>query len=412
MISLRTLLAGTAASAVVLALSGCAGFAIDVEEKNGLGTCGSEAVSLQVTQDGPGDNVTIMYDGPSDVSLVAYQGLYSDNEFFGYIGTESYAFPYPYGTTDSSDRDVAINSLNFLASPWVVTTTGSTVHAEYDESITDFVDSVAFSAEDYDAGAAVFDMILPWNVAVLCEAGFTSAVIENPSTNADGMIDDFQLAVAQAFYPNFMYVDAPTVTRQTEIDNGIQGRMTFPDELANALPDDYVPDQMSLTLMYVGERDPRLPANDEYPFTFSDIEPSELWFIALMTGMGGGISETFEFTSDYSLTEPMSFEFTGDGEAPSDGYYLLFLIVADGETEAEHVKMVTSILSYSARDGIDFSTLDEAPQKDTLAVTGGDPNAVIWAILGGLVVLGAVALRPKRRAGQSAEANEPSAKNS
>jgi LPXTG-motif cell wall-anchored protein len=43
-----------------------------------------------------------------------------------------------------------------------------------------------------------------------------------------------------------------------------------------------------------------------------------------------------------------------------------------------------------------------------LATTGSDPNAIIWAVLGGLVVLAAVFLRPKRRKAQADSTNVPS----
>jgi len=45
-----------------------------------------------------------------------------------------------------------------------------------------------------------------------------------------------------------------------------------------------------------------------------------------------------------------------------------------------------------------------------LALTGGDPNVIIWAVLGGLVVLAAVFLRPKRRNDQDASTIDPSDK--
>lgn len=45
-----------------------------------------------------------------------------------------------------------------------------------------------------------------------------------------------------------------------------------------------------------------------------------------------------------------------------------------------------------------------------LATTGGDPNVIIWAVLGGLVILAAVFLRPKRRNDQAESTIEPSDK--
>jgi hypothetical protein len=47
---------------------------------------------------------------------------------------------------------------------------------------------------------------------------------------------------------------------------------------------------------------------------------------------------------------------------------------------------------------------------DGLAATGGDPNVIIWAVLGGLVVLAAVVLRPKRRKAQAESTIDPSAR--
>jgi hypothetical protein len=46
-----------------------------------------------------------------------------------------------------------------------------------------------------------------------------------------------------------------------------------------------------------------------------------------------------------------------------------------------------------------MNDLDTQPREndERLAATGGDPNVIIWAVLGGLVVLAAVVLRPKRR---------------
>ena len=45
---------------------------------------------------------------------------------------------------------------------------------------------------------------------------------------------------------------------------------------------------------------------------------------------------------------------------------------------------------------------------DGLAATGGDPNVIIWAVLGGLVVIAAIVLRPKRRKAQDESTIDPS----
>jgi LPXTG-motif cell wall-anchored protein len=69
---------------------------------------------------------------------------------------------------------------------------------------------------------------------------------------------------------------------------------------------------------------------------------------------------------------------------------------------------VSTALYYSAETGVGFTALDPATPKEGLASTGSDPNAIIWAVLGGLVVLAAVFLRPKRRKAQAESTKAPS----
>jgi LPXTG-motif cell wall-anchored protein len=52
--------------------------------------------------------------------------------------------------------------------------------------------------------------------------------------------------------------------------------------------------------------------------------------------------------------------------------------------------------------------LDAPAPVEKLASTGSDPNAIIWAVLGGLVVLAAIFLRPKRRKAQAESTKTPS----
>jgi hypothetical protein len=105
----------------------------------------------------------------------------------------------------------------------------------------------------------------------------------------------------------------------------------------------------------------------------------------------------------------MSFEFTGDTE-PDDGYYLLMMTVSDDSDTPEHLKIASSVAYYSSERGLTLSGLDEPIDLENLAATGGDPNVIIWAVLGGLVVLAAVVLRPKRRKAQAESTIDPSAR--
>ncbi len=89
MISARTSIATVGILATTLALAGCGSAFVMVDSPQGIGTCDSEAISLNVQQNTAGDEVVIDYSGPSDVSLLAYQGIYSDSKFWDLSGTES-----------------------------------------------------------------------------------------------------------------------------------------------------------------------------------------------------------------------------------------------------------------------------------------------------------------------------------
>lgn len=406
--SVRRFVAATTIVTAAIALSGCSSVGIDIVDRYGTGVCDTdEPVSLDVTQDTGGNDVTIVYEGPSDVSLIAYQGLYSEGQFFDMIPTESIAFGYPFEDTEPNP-DIAFNALDFTASPWVTTTTGSRIRATYNQPMSAFIDDLDFTQDGIGEPTTSVDLFLPVTVGVLCEPDFSSVVASSPSVDSDGIIEDFPVAVAQPMFPNFMYIDAPRITGQTDIANGVSGNMTMPDELAEALPNDFVPASMFASAFYIGARDPRLPPNEEYPYTLADAGLGDLWFLTIMVAQGGGVSSsTLEFPGDYSLTEPMPMTFTADGSAPESGYYLIFMGIGDAEEDPENFKFVTSILKYDVDEGLSFEAVDEAPARDKLANTGGDPNAFIWAILGGLVVLAAVVLRPKRRV-QDGSTNDPS----
>jgi hypothetical protein len=121
-------------------------------------------------------------------------------------------------------------------------------------------------------------------------------------------------------------------------------------------------------------------------------------------------TENMEFTGDDSVMGPVAFEFYGAGVPPRDGYYLVTIFLPDinESLELSSAKTVSTALYYSAETGVGFTALDPATPKEGLAATGSDPNAIIWAVLGGLVVLAAVFLRPKRRKAQAKSTNVPS----
>jgi hypothetical protein len=403
----RKSFAVSALIATTVALSGCASAYLHVASSEGVGTCDSVPVTLSVTQNDAGDTVTIEYAGSNDVSLLAYHGIYSDSQFWGLGETASVVFNYP--VVEDTD-DFALNSLNFDLAPWTVTPTGaSTMSVEFDGSIEDLVDSFDYNHSS-DVDEAYVDKLLPVSIAVMCTDDVPSFLVESPTLDADGAIDGLEVEIAQPLFPNFMYVDAPTVIRQSAINHGVRGRMALPAEIVDALPEVVGDVQVGATVAFLGERDPYAPATEEQPYSLTDAELGDIWLLTLEAILTSGESApTFEITDSGSLSDPMSFEFTGDSE-PDDGYYLFMMTVGDGGDTPEHFKIASSVLYYSSERGLMLSGLDEPIELEKLAATGGDPNVVIWAVLGGLVVLAAVALRPKRRKTQPESTIDPSAR--
>jgi hypothetical protein len=405
----RKSLAVSALIATTVALSGCASAGLQVASLDGVGTCDSVPVTLSVEQNDAGDQVEINYNGPTDVSLLAYQGIYSDSSFWGSLQTESVIFNYPLDD-DTSPYGYAINALDIQPDPWTMTSTGpSTMSVVFDGSVNSLVDSFQYNAAESVPDLAQFDKLLPVTIAVVCAADVPSFLVDNPPLDEDSAIDGFEVEIAQGLFPNFMYVDAPTVTRQTAINHGVRGRMVLPTEIIDALPEVVGDVQVSASVAFLGDGDPYGPMTDDQPFSLTDAELGDIWFLTLEAVLGGGSSASFEITDSGSLADPMSFEFTGDTE-PDDGYYLMMMTVGDDSETPEHFKIASSVAYYSSERGLTLSGLDEPIDLENLAATGGDPNVIIWAVLGGLVVLAAVVLRPKRRKTQAESTIDPSAR--
>lgn len=410
--NLRSVLAASAIVTTTIALAGCSTLGIRIDSQQGVGVCyDTEAVTLSVTQNGAGDETTINYNGPSDVSLVAYQGIYSDSKFWNQVPTESMMFSYPI---DSSLNTHAINVLDLESAAWTVTTSGDTISATFDGTVDEFIAELDYTNADENITYGYIDKGLPITVGVLCEAAFESIVVDSPSVTADGVLEDFELAIAQPLFPNFMYTEAPVVTRQTQLDNGISGKVLLPAEVAEALPEDIGAIGADIGVSFLGADDPFAPVTNDQPFTLADATLGDVWFLTLL-GLYQSGDQLFQFTGDISLTEPTNFSFTSDPE-PEEGYYLFTLLVGDvlenGDLleNPENFKVATSVFYYSAEEGLTFTALDEPIVFEKLAATGGDPNVIIWAVLGGLVVLAAVFLRPRRRDGQAELTIDPSDK--
>ncbi len=397
-------------AALTIALSGCSLSGIDVADPAGVGECdGLGPVALGVTQDSVGQGITITYDGPVGASLVAFHGMYSDEKFFDIAETRGLAIHYsddPFLDMAPWDLDLSVID---PADMDVYTVTGATVHAEYDGSASGFIADLDYSFDDLGPNSAPYDLFLPVTIAVSCDTDITSAVITDPNEDSNQTFEGLDLTVAQGVYPGFMEMSAPSASGQNDIENGVSGFLNFPEDFTSEIDAGFTSEGSMIGLAYMGDVD--ITAVD-YPEGLAGAPIGDIWFVNMFAAAVSGTTETLEFTEDDPFTGPVAFELVGAGVAPRDGYYLATMLIADLDESLDlsRAKTVTTALHYSAETGVGFTALDTATPEEGLASTGGDPNAIIWAVLGGLVVIAAIFLRPKRRKVQAESAIEPSAR--
>jgi hypothetical protein len=396
-------------AALTIGLSGCSLSGIEIIDPAGVGVCnGDEPVALGVTQDSAGENFTITYDGPVGASLVAFHGMYSDEKFFDMTETRGAAFHYaadPF--VDLSPWDIALSVVDPADMDVYTVVPNGTVHAEYDGSAADFIADLDYSFDDLGPNSAAYDLFLPVTIAVSCDEGITSGVItDGDEGDTDGIVNELDFAVAQAVYPGFMEMSTPSASGQNDIENGVSGFLNFPDDFTSEIDASYSSENAAVGLAYIGDDDQILTT--EYPDGLVGAPIGDIWYLNIFASTMLPTTETLEFTGDDSVMGPVAFELFGAGVAPRDGYHLVTMLIADLDESLDlsSAKTVSTALHYSAETGVGFTALDPATPNEGLAATGGDPNVIIWAVLGGLVVLAAVALRPTRRTTQSESAKD------
>jgi hypothetical protein len=398
-------------AAVTIALSGCSLSGIEVIDPAGVGVCNEdEPVALGVTQDSVGENITITYDGPVGASLVAFHGMYSDEMFFDILETRAAAIHYSVDPfVDPAPWDIALSVIDPADMDVYTVIPNGTVHAEYDGLAADFVAGLDYNFEDLGPNSAAYDLFLPVTIAVSCDTNITSGVITDGNEgDTDGVVNELDFAVAQAVYPGFMEMSAPSASGQSDIENGVSGFLNFPEDFTSEIDSGYTSEGAEAGLAYIGDDGQFLTT--EYPEGLLGAPIGDIWFLNMFASTMSPTTETLTFAGGYPFTGPVGFELLGAGVAPRDGYYLVTMFIPDinESLELSSAKTVSTALYYSAETGVGFTALDPATPKEGLAATGSDPNAIIWAVLGGLVVLAAISLRPKRRKAQAKSTNVPS----
>lgn len=388
------------ASLSVIALTGCA-LGVEVESGSGIGTCeGKGDLSISTTQNEAGDEFTIDYYGPSDVSLAVVQGFYSENNFYELVPTRLIGIG-----TDEFDDSVNVSVLTD-GDGWTTTSTIAGIHSEYEGTVSGFVDSLSHPA----AGGISNDdpttnLVMPFVVGVSCDADleggvYTSSTIgeqTNPFENVP-IATDFGFAAAQPVFPNHVLSGPLQILSQAPMTNGIEGTFTLPEGTAELIGDFTFNDgiEFPLSIQLVSDIE-EIPNNNM----------SDIW-LQLVAGSGGPTGSTFYYLDvmePYSLTEPMVFNVVDDttGEI-AEGNYLVF-IGLDGfdDQDAPKRKVLFASASYSAADGLEVTGIDvplsgEVEETPALSETGLGTDALVLGGFGlALVVAGVTAVVARRR---------------
>jgi hypothetical protein len=375
-----------AAAVLSLALTGCA-FA-PVASPNGEGLCGTDPVSLSVSQDSVGNNIQIDYTGPSDVSLLL-------NRFSFYFDFEDYLesiAPGEFLELTVEDSEPAILKLDPTNIGWSESSAdGGQVNWAFDGNIEQLMSDLPVDYEDstlYLMGRA-----FPISIAVSCDASLTSTANYADSNTSDSNVDGLEIAVAQALYPRHSTIETVSITNYELVGGNLEIDFEFAEGTADRFHDfdlggGYV---MIAPLGEEGER-PEI-GNGTYDgawFNFADscweIGPHPV-FCDYDAPFGNW---TFDGTNRWTIP--------GVDEMV-EGEYLGVFFLTDSQDDPTDLRFAFNSFEYDSVNGFVMNDLDTQPREndERLAATGGDPNVIIWAVLGGLVVLAAVVLRPKRR---------------
>ena len=365
---------GVAAALGVAGMGLAACGEVTVEGINGVGTCNGNAVTIATTQDGPGENFTIAYTGPSDtdVSLFLAQGFYLDDP----NGGDNLALGA--GNNDNVD---AIK-LDVRGTGWTQGGSGNSTTYSFSGTWDDLIAGVPTSVDMYATqGAAVLNDVVPLFVGVDCDTTDTTGDF---SGNGTDPVSGLTLAAAQPLYPNAMKVDAFDVLANTPTANGADVTLAYS---AGALADfgSFSPDAPYYISMY----------NDDPNLSNTDL--SALWLEAFTaTSWNLTATNNYDGTADVSIT--------GESGSPlADGDYNAIMLVPDTSFVYPDgpgaLKVVFVSMHYSTATGLTIVS-PFAPASAPALPDTGKSDTQVWVtggIAAALLVIGAGALIVTRR---------------
>lgn len=388
-------------AAIALALTGCT--YVPVASPLGEGTCGSDPVSLAVSEDTVGNKISIDYTGPSDVSLiVSPMSFYFDFDEL----RESDGFQLGYQANGTDDGLVKLDPTN---PKWAASSVGGglvnwTFSGRIDELLIDV--SSSWSSE-----ALLYASTFPAVVAVSCNDTLVTGDTPDSDPSTSDTIDGLDIAVAQALYPRHSTINTVNITGQEHVVDGSDENLvidfTFAPGTAKRFRNfDLAAGAAMIVPISIPLDSPEFPAT-----TFDGAWWNFLMSCVDLGGQTGVFCNSGGDFSEWSFTGENEWVIPYEGEMMPGEYLGIFTLVDSADVPTQFRFAFTSFtINNDGVFAIQELPMGATPIDERLAPTGGDPNVIIWAVLGGLVLLAAVFLRPKRRNDQAESTIEPSDK--
>lgn len=365
MVSLLKVASIALASAAVIALSGCG--EIKTISPLGQGECGTDPVTLSTSQDVAGDQLSIHYSGPANVSLVLNYGFYTDVSINGSSAPATVEFSD--GGTNTVDAYLIRLSANNPG--WSSAGSGSEVSYDFAGSIQDLLNGVQTQWDlTIPASAAQINSLFPVVIGVSCDSTIATGLLSGAT--ADGQVAGIEYAVAQPLLPNHMLFNPYDIVSTADTAQGTDITFKFQADAYNTFGQfvPSVPQQLSVIV-------------DD--LNVSNMTVSDLWFQFFSANEASVVTGTPVVNQDGTFT--VSFSQNNGPLAP--GNYLIFSPVQNQAQTA--FKLVFSELNYSANSGVTISdpfvakvATEELPAPE-LASTGTNfAIASIGALIAGI----------------------------
>lgn len=383
------------AAALGLGLSAC-GAPVIIENAGGLGSCDGIPVSIDVQQNSSGDELSITYTGPSDVTLYFAHGIYNDKsylqEFSG--GTEGETAGFALGDQIDHDSDPLTSNVEsgyFLPldfSSWTSTGSGNTETHNFSGNISELLDGEqsifdSFASNpDIGTDAVVANHIMPGFIGISCGSTPGTSPLIVPIDDEAQSLTDLPFTAAAAVFPNNAMIDPLEIVEQHPISSGdgIEGTLRFPAGMSAVLAPFTSGHVDNVSVLLDSEEIP----NDDL---------TDLWFQSLFSSVGNSTSFNLVLDSAADINGDIPFSLSNsEGGAIPEGNFIFTILLAD---ESGNYKAVFAAGRYSVTAGFVISNTTTQPSTTpALASTGMNSGNVILfvgitvvLIAGGVVLL-------------------------